>query len=144
MAKRAPGSASLARRILLTIAVTAALVYLSAVVYLVSQETRLVFEAGRPLAASRPQPPFAEIELPRADGQRQFAWAMRYGAPGDAAPWLLYLHGNDATVASRGNIVRYEQLRALGLNVLAPEYRGFGGLDGEPTEASVTLDAERG
>lgn len=132
------------RRILITIAVVAALVYAAAVTFLISQETRIVFEAGRPLAPGRPEPPFEQVELAPADRARQFGWLLRHFSGGDAAPWLLYLHGNSATVASRVNIVRYEQLRALGLNVFAPEYRGFAGLEGTPSEASVTDDARRG
>ena len=60
------------------------------------------------------------------------------------APWILYLHGNSATVASRVNVVRYEGLRSLGVNLAAPEYRGFGGLAGTPSEATTTADARAG
>ena len=109
-----------------------------------TQETRLVFAAGRPLAETRPSGPFEQLDMPRGDGVRQFGWMLRHPNQSTAAPWLLFLHGNRATVASRVNIVRYEQLRLLGLNVFAPEYRGFGGLGGEPTETSVTTDARQG
>lgn len=132
------------RRVLLTIAVVAALVYGGAVAFLVSQETRLVFAAGHPLAAGRPGAPFEQVDIPRPDGLRQFAFVMRHGSSPRDAPWLLYLHGNSANVASRVNLVRYEQLRALGLHVFAPEYRGFGGLDDAPSETSVSLDARYG
>src|SRR6185295_10073466 len=50
-------------------------------------------------------------------------------------------HGNAATIASKVNISHYRQLRSLGLNILAPEYRGFAGLDGVPTEAALATDA---
>ena len=134
----------LARRILLTIAVSAAAVYALAVGYLMSQETRIVFANGRPLAATRPAEPFHKVGVGRDDFELQFAWVMRHPTKAQTAPWVLFLHGNSATVASRVNIVRYEQLRKLGLNVVAVEYRGFGGLPGEPTEASVTSDAQHG
>jgi fermentation-respiration switch protein FrsA (DUF1100 family) len=134
----------LARRILLTIAISTALVYGAAVGYLMTQETRLVFAAGRPLAETRPSGRYEQVEVPRSDGLRQFGWVLRHPDRSDTAPWLLFLHGNRATIASRVNIVRYEQLRALGLNVFAPEYRGFGGLDGLPSESSVTADARHG
>jgi len=120
----------------------AACVYAAALLFLVSQETRLVFEHGRPLGALRPDAPFEQVDLTTSEGERQFAWIMRHAAP--EAPWVLYLHGNSATVASRANILRYERLRALGVHVLAPEYRGFAGLEGEPSEESVTRDARRG
>jgi len=137
-------AALIVRRVLLTIAVVTALVYAIALGYLVSQETRLVFAAGRPLAEGRPNPPFEQIDVPREDGARQFGFVMRSAGAHAMTPWLLFLHGNSATVASRVNIVRYERLRALGLNVLAPEYRGFGGLGGTPSESSVSRDARSG
>ena len=131
-----------ARRILLTIAVVAACVYAAAVLFLVWHETRLVFEHGKPLSGLRPAAPFEQVDLSRRDGARQFAWILRHGT--NDAPWLLYLHGNSATVASRVNIVRFEGLRKLGLNVAAPEYRGFAGIAGHPSEASVSEDAREG
>jgi fermentation-respiration switch protein FrsA (DUF1100 family) len=86
-----------------------------------------------------------EIEVPRADRARQFAWRMmrdKADATGEAAEiWVLYLHGNASTVASRMNVRHYTRLRALGLNVFAPEYRGYNGLEGLPSEATVAADA---
>ena len=126
------------RRVLSAFLLTVAFLYVTALVYLVTQETRIVFEAGRPLSESRPPFPYEQIDVPRADGARQFAWVMRHPV---ARSWVLYLHGNSATIASRVNIARYRELRALGLNLMAPEYRGFAGLDGTPSEASVATDA---
>jgi len=54
---------------------------------------------------------------------------------------VLYLHGNDSNVGTRLNILHCEKLRAVGLNVIAAEYRGFGGMDGVPTEAGLDSDA---
>jgi len=130
------------RRLVVRAAILFIVVYLAAVAFIASQETRLVFAAGRPLGDARPARPFEQVEL-GAGPQRQFAWMMRH-AQATEAPWVLYLHGNAATVGSRVNILRYESLRALGLNVFAPEYRGFAGLDGSPSEASLTRDAMRG
>jgi uncharacterized protein len=113
--------------------------YGAALVFLVTQETRLVFQAGRPLSENRPTFPYEQVDVRRGDGARQFAWVMQQ--PG-ATSWVLFLHGNSATIASRVNIARYGELRALGLNVIAPEYRGFAGLPGVPSERSVTEDAK--
>jgi fermentation-respiration switch protein FrsA (DUF1100 family) len=142
MAKRSPASGTTIRHLVVRGAILSIVVYLAAVAFIASQETRLVFAAGRPLGDARPAPPFEQVEL--ADGDaRQFAWVMRHAQAPDA-PWILYLHGNAATVGSRVNILRYESLRALGLNVVAPEYRGYAGLAGTPSEASLTRDALSG
>jgi fermentation-respiration switch protein FrsA (DUF1100 family) len=125
-------------RILLLLALLPVCGYGSAMVWLVTQETRIVFQAGRPLGESRPAFPYEQVDIPRNDGARQFAWVMRNP---DARAWVLFLHGNSATIASRVNIARYRELRALGLSVLAPEYRGFAGLPGVPTESGLAEDA---
>ena len=119
----------------------AAMGYGAAVLYLVTQETRLVFQAGRTLGEARPPFAFEQIDVPRTDGAKQFAWIMRAPSSSDSAPWVLFLHGNAATVAAKVNIAHYTELRKLGLNVMAPEYRGFGGLDGLPTESVLAADA---
>ena len=59
----------------------------------------------------------------------------------DERPWVLYFHGNASTIASNVNISHYRELRNLGLNVCAAEYRGFAGLPGLPTEAALDTDA---
>jgi uncharacterized protein len=125
-------------RFLLAIVLTVVVLYAAAIAYLMTQETRLVFEAGRPLSQGRPAFPFRQVTIDREDGAEQFAWIMEKP---EARTWLLFLHGNSATIASRVNIARYRELRALGLNVLAPEYRGFAGLPGVPTEQGVNADA---
>jgi fermentation-respiration switch protein FrsA (DUF1100 family) len=127
-------------RVLLVLLILVIAAYAAAVLWLLTQEGRIVFQAGRTLAPGRPAFPYDDVTLPRADGARQFAWVMRQ-TDTDEGPWALYLHGNAATIASNVNISHYRQLRRLGLNVLAPEYRGFGGLDGVPTESALSADA---
>ena len=117
-----------------------ALGYAGAVVWLINQETRLLVQASSSLAGTRPPFPYEQIDLPRADGKRQFAWSIRTG-DADAGPWVLYLHGNATTIASHVNIAHYRLLRGLGMHTLAPEYRGFGGLDGLPNETTLQEDA---
>jgi fermentation-respiration switch protein FrsA (DUF1100 family) len=128
-------------RVILTLLVLAGLGYGTAVLYLVSQETRLVFQANRTLSAARPTFQYEQIDLPRGDGARQFAWIMPAPAATPESPWVLFLHGNAATIAAKVNIAHYGELRKLGLNVIAPEYRGFGGLAGVPSEAALGADA---
>lgn len=125
-------------RILLALLAVLCAAYAAAVLWLLSQETRLLFQAGRSLGSARPPFPYEQVELARTDGDRQIAWIMR-SSP--AAAWVLYFHGNSATIASRGNIARYQDLRALGLNIFAPEYRGYAGLPGVPSEPAMAEDA---
>jgi len=111
-----------------------------AVMWLIGRETQLVFQAGSTLATGRPTFPYEQVDVPRSDGVRQFAWVIR-GGDSDAGPWALYLHGNASSIASQVNIAHYRVLRNAGLNIMAPEYRGFGGMAGSPTENGLRADA---
>jgi fermentation-respiration switch protein FrsA (DUF1100 family) len=131
-------------RVLAGIIVLALVAYLGAIVWLVVNETRLVFRADAPFDARRPAMPYEQLEeQPGDSGGPPYgrAWVMPASSGSDSGTWVIYLHGNDANLASRMNVLHYERLRALGLNVLAPEYRGFGGLPGVPTEAGLAQDA---
>ena len=129
------------RRALIVVGSLAIFGYLGAMLWLVSQETRLVFDSGRPLGDLRPAAPFEEVWLDRGEDPRQRLWLVRAAADSAARPWVLFLHGNASNIASRMNVLHAEKLRALGLNVLAAEYRGYGGMDGVPSEAGVNADA---
>ena len=132
------------RRALILVGLLAIAGYAGAIVWLVTQETRLVFEPGRPLGDLRPAAPFEDVSLDRAGEPRQRLWIMRTASDSASRPWVLYLHGNASNVAARLNILHCEKLRALGLNVIAPEYRGFGGMEGVPTEPDINRDARSG
>ena len=136
------------KRLLAGLAIVTMIAYAGAMIWLVSQETSLIFEPDRPLGTLRPTLPFEEVFIDAESG-RQPAWIVRAQppqAPAAAAvtgtrPWVIYLHGNDANIATRLNILHYEKLARLGLNVLAPEYRGYAGLQGIPSEAGLARDA---
>jgi fermentation-respiration switch protein FrsA (DUF1100 family) len=129
-------------RVLVVVGILAIAAYAGGMIWLVTQETRIIFAAGRPLGELRPAAPFEDVWIPaETGGPRQRLWLMRTASDSAARPWVLYLHGNASNVATRLNILHCEQLRALGLNVLAAEYRGFGGMDGVPTEAGLDADA---
>jgi uncharacterized protein len=139
----------LLRRALIGLVLLIAFGYAAAIVRLMLQETELIFRTGAARADTTPSFGYEQIDLPRTDGARQFAWVMRNGASpvgtADAHErWVLYLHGNASTVASRMNVAHYARLRELGLHVLAPEYRGYNGLEGVPSEATVQADARAG
>ena len=128
-------------RVLGGVLALAAVVYLGAIAWLVTHETQLVFRADVPFDARRPAQPYQVVEERGSDGPRRRAWVMPAPAAAADAPWVVYLHGNDANLASRMNVLHYERLRALGVNVLAPEYRGYGGVVGVPSERGLAEDA---
>jgi len=129
------------RRVLVTLVGVCVLGYGAAVAHLMSQETELIFHNSTARADRRPSVPYRQVEIPRANGARQFGWVL----PADGSDvWVLFLHGNASTIASRMNVAHVERLHALGVNVFTPEYRGFNGLPGIPTEASVGEDARAG
>jgi dipeptidyl aminopeptidase/acylaminoacyl peptidase len=140
---RRPGGRRL-RWALIALVVVASGAYAAAVVRLMTQETELIFRTGAARADTQPPFPYERVELPRTDGARQFAWRIERKPIDEKSiepTWVLFLHGNASTVASRMNVKHYGQLRELGLNVLAPEYRGYNGLEGVPSEAGVAADA---
>jgi len=65
-----------------------------------------------------------------------FAWSIR-SLPEDFAAnvWLLYFHGSGENVTSHQR--EFYRLRNLGFNVLAPEYPGYAGKPGQPSEQAV-------
>lgn len=129
------------RRVLFALLVLALMAYSGAIVWLIANETRLVFEAGQPLGTERPSAPFEEISLPGNAGPRELIWVMRASSSPDTRPWLFFLHGNASNIGGRLNILHYERLRSLGLNVVTAEYRGYAGLEGVPTERGIESDA---
>jgi pimeloyl-ACP methyl ester carboxylesterase len=138
----------LARRVLIGLVLLVVCAYAAAVVHLMMSETELIFRTSVARADTKPPFAYTQVDLPRSDGASQFAWRIPAANMGDPAlrslgeeRWVLFLHGNASTVASRMNVKHCARLHEMGFNVLAPEYRGYNGLTGVPTEASVAADA---
>jgi pimeloyl-ACP methyl ester carboxylesterase len=70
------------------------------------------------------------------DGTRLHGWWIPH-----ATAWgtILYCHGNNGNVTNR--IEALLDLRRLGVNLFAFDYRGYGRSEGAPTEAGVYRDA---
>ena len=107
-------------------------------------ENRLVF----PVApwTRRLTPPDARLDLRpgrvttvTSDGVRLVGWLMLRDS---TDPWILVFHGNAGNIGDGGRPEHYARLRALGLNVLTFDYRGYGESDGTPTEAGLYRDAD--
>jgi alpha-beta hydrolase superfamily lysophospholipase len=82
------------------------------------------------------------IAIPLADGERLAALLLQPDAAADHGYWVLHLHGNAVSAFSAEQVRHVEALRALGLHVLAIDYRGFGLSAGTASEASIDADAE--
>jgi len=118
--------------------------YFGLIAYLYVYQTDLIFRPRRALDALpaslglAPEP----VAIRGGSGVSTVAWRIRAVDPASHPYWVVYLHGNDATRASGGNVVRYHQLRSLGLNIIAPEYPGYADVIGQPSETGM-LDAAR-
>jgi fermentation-respiration switch protein FrsA (DUF1100 family) len=131
-------------RVVFAVLALAVLAYGGAMLWLVTQETRLVFQNDAPLGDRRPAKPYTQIDWNDGEGSHQHAgraWIVPSTDAPERKPWLIFLHGNASNIASRLNILHYERLRALGVNVFAPEYRGYAGLEGTPSESGLAEDA---
>lgn len=84
-------------------------------------------EAGRDLR---------EVEVETADGVRLLAWYK----PGRRNATVLLFHGNAGHRGHRLGLV--QAFHRLGYGVFVPDYRGYGGSGGSPTEEGLYLDAE--
>jgi len=107
-------------------------------------ENRLVF----PVAPStrRLVPPDARLGLSpervttlTSDGVRLVGWQM---GSDSSALWILIFHGNAGNIGDGGRPEHYAGLRALGLNVLTFDYRGYGESESVPSEAGLYRDAD--
>ena len=71
------------------------------------------------------------------DGLSLIVW---YAPPAGAGDFVvLYLHGNGGNIAYRAR--RILGFAELGWGVMLPEYRGYGGNPGTPSEKGLLLDA---
>jgi uncharacterized protein len=124
-----------------------ALAYLAFLLLLRLSESRLLYAPGssRTLTPAPPALGLApeRVEIASRDGVTLVAWVIRAPATADSTGrWLLICHGNAGNLSDAGRPEHYAGLRALGLNLLAFDYRGYGESGGSPSEAGLYRDAE--
>ncbi|HEX5385629.1 MAG TPA: alpha/beta hydrolase [Gemmatimonadales bacterium] len=121
--------------------------YAGAVAWLSWHEDALIFPVDPRSRTLVPPDPALGLEPERvetvtADGVRLVGWLMRDASPDPSALWMLIFHGNGENLSSAGRPQHYRALRALGLNLLTFDYRGYGESEGRPSEAGVYRDAD--
>lgn len=129
-----------------TLLAALAVAYAALLLLLRLSESRLLYAPG-PATALDPPPPALglapeRVEFPAADGVKLVGWVIRPPAPDTAGRWLLICHGNAGNLGDAGRPAHYAGLRALGLNLLAFDYRGYGESGGRPTEDGLYRDAD--
>jgi fermentation-respiration switch protein FrsA (DUF1100 family) len=121
----------------------AGVIYLGLVAVLYSLQTRMIFPGGstqgQPSAVVRPRPGTELIELTTKHGERVvalFGPALlpdgRRDPLAEKRPTMLYFYGNAMCLNDAS--FDLEQFRRLGLNVIVPEYVGYGMSGGSPSE----------
>ena len=116
--------------------------YLGLLLLLRIFESRLIYFPGvRALADPPPQLGLAvqRVILPTEDSLTLVGWAIP--ASESSGWWMLICHGNAGNLSDSGRPLHYAGLRALGLNLLAFDYRGYGESEGSPSEEGLYRDA---
>lgn len=134
------------RRGLVAATVLAGVGYATPIVYLMANEKRMIFQpdqfGGRtvvPLPASIGLVS-SRLDLVSTDGAKISGIVIPVAD--SAAQWLLYLHGNAGNVTSSALPQFYKRWHALGVNLLAIDYRGFGESESRaPDEQGTYADA---
>ena len=122
----------------------ALLLYGAILVWFRVNEGRLIYfpEAG-PVGVPGPASslPARRIAIATPDHLRLVGWAVAPPTGDPAGRWVLILHGNAGNIATPGRIEHDRQLHALGLGIVAFDYRGYGESDGTPSESGLYTDA---
>lgn len=120
------------RRLLLAAAVLLGL-YAAGLGALYAGQRSLIFPAPQgpvPLPSG-----YSAVALKTADGLSLKAF---YRPPAAGQPTLVFFHGNGDSL--NGSLVAVERYAAAGYGVLLPEYRGYGGNPGSPSEEGLYAD----
>jgi hypothetical protein len=93
-------------------------------------------DQSRPQLGALAQLGTREVTITTADGLSLLAW---YLPPREGRPVIAYFHGNGGNIGYRAE--RLRRFGDAGFGVLMPEYRGYGGNPGSPSEAGIFADA---
>ena len=132
------------RWVLVWLVSLAAIGYIGVLGYLKLNETRLVFPrevavGGYPAAADSLRLPYRTVSFRTSDSVLLYAWEVPAKEP--AGMWVLLCHGQTGNLATTTRPEYYAYLRAIGVNIFAFDWRGFGKSGGKPTEEGLYRDA---
>jgi len=126
--------------------------YLAVCLLAYSLQTRLLFHPVGAIGAPAP-PGVEEVAFETEDGERLRAYVWppprrpaggscwrRARGGGGGSTWLVLLHGNAGNRATRLRWMGAVRAR-LGCGVAIPDYRGYGGSSGAPSEPGLMADA---
>jgi len=130
---KSPAHGTTLRRAVRIALVTAALSLAAVLAGIMIFEDKLIYF---PTVGGVGPSPGEEVTLTAADGVRLHAWYLPHP---QARATILHLHGNAGNLEDRRDLVR--DLQALGVNVFAVEWRGYGKSEGKPSEAGLYKDA---
>lgn len=126
-------------------------VYALLLVLLYVAQDMLIFPGqsfqGRPPASIRPGPGREIVELKTSDGEKVVALFGPALSPTGSAladakirPTILYFYGNAQYLG--GTLNEFAKMRRMGLNVLMPDYLGYGLSGGRASEAGCYATAD--
>jgi fermentation-respiration switch protein FrsA (DUF1100 family) len=121
------------RRGIRTALVTTAVSLLAVILLVMIFEEKFIYFPTRGDVGTSPG---EDVWIATPDGLKLHAW---YFPHPKAKATILHLHGNAGNLRDRRDLVR--ELQALGVNVLAIDYRGYGRSDGTPGESGLYVDA---
>lgn len=84
-------------------------------------------------------PDATEVRIPTFDGPLLHSWWFPALSAQPSSGAAVYFHGNAGHLGDRGTVAA--ALAGLGLDVLLPDYRGYGLSEGKPTEKGLYSDA---
>ena len=112
--------------------------YLALLAWLFANQSRLLYPGwsrGVPVIAYDSRS-YRRIDLTTEDG---LTGRLLYAPPAPGKPVVLFFHGNGDSVAGSATVVA--PFIAAGYGAVLPEYRGYAGLPGTPSEQGLYRDA---
>jgi fermentation-respiration switch protein FrsA (DUF1100 family) len=146
-----PAPRSLVRRLVVAMIRVGLLVYIGVALIFLTLQARMIFPGsvsqGKPDTVARAPAGAELVTLTASGGDRVVAlFGPALGPDGspraDAArrPTLLFFYGNGNCLADQAEL--FGRFRRLGLNVMIPDYLGYGMSGGQPSEVGCRETAE--